>query len=256
MTITILSALQTNSDLPNYRNENPAQDNLIKIQVNLDNSMTTRSTGLPFVRNVVSPVGQTFDAGIAHGTPQDEIPDFVPAQGKLSGGLYFEVTKGTRIGDWKLVLGDTNEARETIPLTGNYDSSVWNETLAPIGKSVTYYGGALVGTVVKVTTGVWTPAGYQAPQGMRFILVDLMVTNNSAAGAYIGDPEFTLLLPNGERHNQDTQHGYFINDDLGGHESKDEGFACFLVPPAKGDFQMIFFNQDNGVAGQIDLGTL
>ena len=255
MTVTIQSAIQT-KDTPGYTNRDPDHDVILKLQVGLDNSMTTRRNDLPFVRRVVNPRGQSFDAGIAHGTPPDVIPDLVPAQTKLTGAFYFEVPKGTNIGDWKLVLGDTNETQETIPLAGNYDGSVWNETLVPIGKSVTYYGGALVGTVVKVTTGVWTPAGYQAPQGMRFILVDLMVTNNSAASAYIGDPEFTLLLPNGERHNQDTQHGYFINDDLGGHESKDEGFACFLASPTKGDFQMIFFNQDNGIAGQIDLGTL
>jgi hypothetical protein len=180
----------------------------------------------------------------------------VNAQANVSGYLYFVVPASSQIGDWQIVLGAEKEVLEKIPLNGTgYDASVWNEPTTPVGKTVTYYDGALVATVVSVATGVWTP-GYQAPTGMRFILVDLKVTNNSASSVYIGDPEFVLLLPNGDRQAQDTQHGYIINEALGGNESKDVGIACFLAPPDKGDFQIIFFNQDNGIAGQVDLGTL
>jgi|SRR5579859_843853 len=250
VTITMMNATQFQGG-PNAPVTDPTKD-VLKIQGQFDNSVDTHDVSIDINTNVVGPDGNPYPVV----NLSDSLPGTIHAQRKATGYWYFYVPHGTQISDWNVVIGSDNEAQETIPLTGaNYDASMWQETPTPIGKMVTYYGGSLVATVVKVATGVWTP-GYQAPKGMRFILVDLMVTNNSASSVYVGDPEFTLLLPDGTRHNQDSSYGYFINDALGGHESKDEGYACFLVPPDKGDFQMIFFNQDNGVAGMVDLGTL
>lgn len=247
------SGAQQASSFPEYPQDDP-NSAVLKIQTKMNNPSTHDVTILSSV-NVLSPSGQTYDAKFPSGNA-NALPYQANAQANVSGYLYFIVPEGSQISDWQVVLGGANEVQEKIPLNGNgYDASVWNEPTTPIGKSVTYYGGALVATVVSVATGVWTP-GYQAPTGKRFILVDLKVTNNSAGSVYVGDPEFVLLLPNGDRQAQDTGHGYFVNEALGGNESKDVGIACFLAPPDKGDFQMIFFNQDNGIAGQVDLGTL
>lgn len=252
VTITIMSAVQAPT-VPGYQPNDPSMDAL-KIQARLDNSHDTHSVYVTSNTNVVDPNGNPYSTTNWNAT--GSLPSSIPAQANILGNWYFTVPHGSNINDWKLVIGDSNESQETIPLNGsNYDPSVWQETPTPIGKSVTYYGGAIVGTVVKVTTGVWTP-GYQAPQGKRFILVDLNVMNTTAADVYVGDPEFALLGPDGSNYAQDSGHGYFINVDLGAHASMDVGYACFVVPPDKGDFQMIFYNKDNGVAAKIDLGTL
>lgn len=254
VTITIMSAVQAAS-VPEYQPNDPSMD-VLKVQARLDNSKDTHDVYVTTNTNVVGPNGNPYS--IATTSPANSLPLSVAAQANVLGYWYFAVPNGTNISDWKLVIGAAAELQETIPLNGvNYDPSIWQWVTKPITtkNTVTYYGGSLTGTVTKVSTGVWTP-GYQAPAGMRFILVDLMVTNNSAVSAYVGDPEFSLLLPNGQRVNQQSSYGYDINDALGAHESKDEGYACFLAPPDKGDFQMIFFNQNNGVAAMIDLGTL
>lgn len=252
VTITMICAVQEKSD-PQYQPADPSM-NVLKIKAKLDNSMDSRDVYVADNTAVVGPDGTPYS--VATSNPHDSLPLDVSAQAHPTGYWYFAVPGGTHISDWQVVLGANNEVQETIPLNGaGYDGAMWNETPKPIGKSVSYYGGAIVGTVVKVATGVWTP-GYQAPQGMRFILVDLAVMNTTATDVYVGDPEFVLLGPDGSRYSQDDTHGYLINDDLGAHANKDEGYACFVVPPAKGDFQMVFFNQNNGVAGMIDLGTL
>jgi len=254
VTITVMSAIQA----PTVDGVQPPDPNYdaLKIQARLDNSADTHSVYVTNNTHIVGPNGNVYN--IFTSSPSDSLPDPLPARANVVGYWYFGVPHGVNIGDWKLVIGSATELQEVIPLNGvNYDPSVWQWVTKPLTtkNTVTYYGGALVGTITKVTTGVWTP-GYQAPQGKRFILVDLVAMNNSAVSVNVGDPEFALLLPDGSRENQQTSYGYFIDDVLGGHESKDEGYICFLAPPDKGDFQMIFFNQDNGVAGQIALGTL
>ena len=75
-------------------------------------------------------------------------------------------------------------------------------------------------------------------------------------GCPVGDPEFVVQFPGGQRLGQDSGYGYFINDVLGAGQSKDEGYACFVAPTAPGDFVMLFYNSDGSLAGQMDLGTL
>lgn len=252
--ITIIDAVQAPT-VPEYDPHNPDEDAL-KIQARLDNSQDTHTVYVTSNTRVVGPNGTPYDT--RNGSASNSLPLVVEAQANVVGYWYFAVPHGTKISDWKLVLGEAKETLVAIPLNGvGYDPSVWEWVTKPITEknTVTYYDGALVGTVSKVTTGFWTP-GFQAPKDKRFLLVNLAVTNNSAAGVYIGDPEFALLLPNGERQNQQTSYGYFINEVLGGHESKDLGYVCFVVPPEPGHFQMLFFNQDNGLAGTVDLGTI
>ncbi len=254
VTITIMSAEQAPT-VPEYNPNDPNMDAL-KIQARLDNSQDTHSVYVSNNTRVIGPNGNPYE--VATSSPSNSLPLSVDAQANILGYWYFAVPHGTSVSDWKLVIGSATELQETIPLNGaSYDPSIWQWVTKPITEknTVKYYGGALTGTVTKVTTGVWTP-GYQAPANMRFILVNLAVTNNSAASVVVGDPEFALLLPSGERENQKTSYGYFIDEVLGGHESKDLGYVCFLAPPDKGDFQMIFFNQDNGVEAMIDLGLL
>jgi hypothetical protein len=252
VTVTILSALEAQS-VPEFQLNNPDQNEILKIQAKLNNP----SPKEVYVSNhvsVVDPAGNATEVSLDN--TAGALPAPTAAQATATGFLYFEVPKGHKVGEWKVTLGAGTEAQETVPLTGAYDPSLWQETPKPIGQSVGYHDNDVVATVVKVTTGVWTPTGYQAPQGMRFILVDLAVVNKTAIDVSIGDPEFVVQFPDGQRLGQDSNYGYFINDVLGGGQSKDEGYACFVAPSATGDFVMLFYNTDGSIAGQVDLGTL
>ncbi len=252
VTVTIISALEARS-VPEFPLNNPDQNEVLKIQAKLNN----QSPKEVYVSNQVAVVDAAGDATAVFLDPiAGALPAPTAAQTTATGFWYFEVPKGHQIAEWEVVLGAGTEAQETVPLTGAYDPSLWQETPKPIGKSVGYHDNDVVATVVKVTTGVWTPTGYQAPQGRRCILVDLAVANKTAVDVTIGDPEFVVQFPDGQRLGQDSGYGYFINDVLGAGQSKDEGYACFVAPTATGDFIMLFYNSDGSLAGQVDLGTL
>ncbi len=251
VTVTILSALEAKS-VAEFQLNNPDQNEVLKIQAKLNN----QSPKDVYVSNQVAVVDAAGNSTAVSQNVAGALPTPTTAQTTATGFLYFEVPKGHKVAEWTMVLGAGTEAQETVPLTGAYDPSIWQETPKPIGKSVSYDNGSVVATVVKVTAGVWTPTGYQAPQGMRFILVDLAVANKEAVDITVGDPEFVVQFPGGQRLGQDSNYGYFINDVLGAGQSKDEGYACFVAPTAIGDFMMLFYNADGSLAGQVDLGTL
>jgi hypothetical protein len=175
------------------------------------------------------------------------------------GSWYFEVNHNqSGLGAYTLVLGGAQEVQEMVPFTGAYDSSVWQWVTMPNGKSVTYHtkgGGTVIGTVVKVSVGIWTP-GYQAPKDMRFILTDMMVANQTPGPVYVNGDALKVQAPGDLPESPVINYGYFINDSLSGGQNKDEGYASFLVPPDKGDCILFFYNPDGAVAGQVDLGTL
>ena len=251
VTVTILSALEAKS-VPEFQLNNPDQNEVLKIQAKLNN----QSPKDVYVSNNVSVLDAAGNSTEVSMNVAGALPTPTTAQTTATGFMYFEVPKGHQVAGWSLVLGTGAEAQETVPLTGAYDSSLWQETPHPIGKSVNYDNGGVVATVVNVAAGVWTVKGFQAPQGMRFILVDLVVANKTDVDVPVGDPEFVVQFPGGQRLGQDSGYGYFINDVLGAGQSKDEGYACFVAPTAPGDFVMLFYNSDGSVAGQVDLGTL
>jgi hypothetical protein len=255
-TFTVQSAVKASS-FPEFKPLN-AGDDVVKVKAQINNQ-TPQQLLLFNKVHLLSPDGSSPEPSVTNAA--SAIPLGINSGASMVGYWYFEVNRDqSGAGPYKLVLGGAQEVQETIPFTGSYDSSLYQWVTRPIGKSATYHvgteGGTVIGTVVKVTTGVWTP-GYQAPQGMRFILTDMMVANQTPGPPlYISGDALKLQAPGGVPESPTTMYGYFINDALNYGENKDEGYASFLVPPNKGDFILFFYNPDGTVAGQIDLGTL
>ena len=109
--------------------------------------------------------------------------------------------------------------------------------------------------VTKVVSGPWI-AGYQAPKGMRFLQVDVVVNDTSNESAYVGGAQFMVQAPDGQLVSQDTTTTLPVNDSLNPGETKDEGFLTFVLPAAQGDVRFQVFNSDGTLAGQVDLGTI
>jgi hypothetical protein len=259
VSFTILSADKAQS-FPEFQKQN-AGDDVVKVKAQLDNQ-TTHQILLFNKIHLLGPDGSAPEPSLtnaASALPPDTRQGGLDSGTSAAGYWYFEVNRNqSGVDVYKIVLGGADEVQETIPFSGSYDPSVWQWVTKPIGKSVTYhtqYGGPVIGTVVKVTTGVWTP-GYQSPKDMRFILTDMMVANQTAVPVYVSGDSLKLQAPGGVPESPTTLYGYFLNDSLSGGENKDEGYASFLVPPAQGDFILFFYNPDGTVAGQVDLGIL
>ncbi len=252
-TFTIRSADKASS-FPGYNKHNTSDD-VVKVQAQINNQTPNQISLLDTI-HLLAPDGSSTGPSIT--TANDALASYYNSGTNAVGAWYFEVNHDqSGVGAYKIVLGAADEAQETIPFTGAYDASVWQWVTKPIGKSVTYKldTGTVVGTVAKVSTGIWTP-GHQAPQGMRFVLTDMLVANQSALPVLVTGNAIKLQAPGGIPQSPSTSYGYFINDSLAAGENKDEGYASFVVPPDKGDFILFFYNADGTVAGQVDLGVL
>lgn len=252
---TIQSAQKANS-FPEFQQLN-AGDDVVKVRTRIENQTPQQLLLLDKV-HLLSPDGSSLVPSVTEAA--SALPELLYSGASATGFWYFEVNRDqSGVGAYKLVLGGAQEVQETIPFIGSYDASVWQWVTKPIGKSVTYKvgttGGSVIGTVVKASTGLWTP-GYQAPKGMRFLLTDLLVTNRTALPLNVTADPLKLQEPDGVSESATTTSGYFVNDLLQPGASKDEGYVSFLVPPDKGDFILFFYDQDGSVAGQVDLGTL
>ncbi|HLV97851.1 MAG TPA: zinc ribbon domain-containing protein [Ktedonobacterales bacterium] len=252
--VTIQSAIKAHS-FPGFQKLD-ASDDVVKVKAQIENQTKVILMFFNAV-HLLGPDGSRTEPSVTNAS--NVLAGYFNPGVSAVGYWYFEVSHNQNgVGAYTIILGKGQEVQENVPFVGSYDPSVWQWVTKPIGKSVTYHtqgGGAVVGTVVKVSTGVWTP-GYQAPQGMRFILTDMMAANQTPVPVYISGNALKLQAPGGVPESPSTMYGYFINDSLSGGENKDEGYASFVVPPAKGDFILFFYNPDGSVAGQVDLGTL
>ncbi len=256
MTITIQSAQQIAS-VQGFYNNDPEHDAVLKIQGKVDNQ-TNRPSGVPIAAHLLDASGNMVDPNGGHGSPKDAFPGFVPPFNAITGAWYFEVPRNAKISDWTLLIGDGQEVQVAIPLTGSYDPKKWEPVKHQIGQTITYNDGNIKGTVTQVVTAVWEP-GYQAPKGMRFLLMYLHVVNNTAFSIAVGDgtpPQYLLLFPNGDRHQPEVVYNTPINEVVEGGESKDVGYDTFLIPEEPAHYVLLFLNPDGSTAGQVDLGTI
>ncbi len=251
--VTIQSAEKAHS-FPEFQ-KLQSGDDVVKVKAQIENQTPAQ---LPLINAVhlLAPDGSSAEPSSTNAS--GALVTFLNSGASAVGFWYFEVNHAqSGVGVYKIILGGAQEVQETVPFTGTYDPSIWQWVTRPVGKSVTYHveQGAVIGTVAKVSTGIWTP-GHQAPQGMRFVLTDMLVANQTALPIYVSGDAIKLQAPGGIPESPATGYGYFINDSLSGGQNKDEGYASFLVPPAKGDFVLFFYNADGSVAGQVDLGIL
>jgi hypothetical protein len=252
--VTIQSAVKAHSFAEFQKLD--ANDDVVKVRAAVEDQTRVQLALLGAV-HLLGPDGSRVEPSVTNAS--NVLPTYLNAGISAVGYWYFEVSHNqSGVGAYTIILGAGQEVQERIPFAGSYDPSVWQWVTKPSGKSVTYHtqgGGAVIGTVLKVTTGIWTP-GYQAPQGTRFILTDMLAANQTPVPVLITGDALKLQAPGGIPISPSTAYGYFINDSLPGGANKDEGYASFVVPPARGDFLLFFYNPDGSLAGQVDLGTL
>jgi hypothetical protein len=234
---------------------------VLKVSVSVD-FQGFRYGGFIVTGRVMGPDGRLIETGIGHGLPKDEVPGIFGDPVQLpNAAFYFEVDKTVKISDWTLVIGETTEVQVSIPLSGSYDPSPYQEMPHTMGlnQPVTFDKGAITGVITKVVTVVWNPCGCQAPKEMRFLRVYFHVTNNTAAPVFVGDgnyPQYLLIFPNGDRMQADTVHNSAINATVNGQESKDVGFDSWVIPASPAAYQLVFLEPDGTVVKMIDLGTV
>lgn len=247
--LTILSA-QEAASLPDRHEDDP---NLYALEVQVkESNQTTHTVSGTFT--AIDPNGNTYQLYIF--VPSSF--EFWDANSAGSGALVFDVPRGSKIGDFTIQVGTSAEAPVTVPLSGNYDPTQWQQVTHQVGQTVLYDNGKIKGTVTQVVVGLWTP-GYQAPKGMRLLLMYLHVVNNTAIGIGVGDgtpPQYLLVYPNGDRSQPSYSYGAQIDVVVAGGESKDVGYDTFLIPTAPAPYTIVFLNPDGSTAGQVNLGTI
>ncbi len=248
--LTILSA-QEGAKLPD-RQESDPKLNALEVQIKADNQTDVG----------VYPSIQVLDAAGTNYPLYTSSPSAVGAfwvgNAVTSGGLLFDVPSSSKIGEFRLEIGNNKELPVLVPLTGTYDPTQWQPVPHQIGQTINYENGAIQYTVTQIVVTTWTP-GHQAPKGTRFLEMYLHVTNNTAIGIDAGEgtpPVYLLVFPNGDRHQLSPNAGEFIDTVVGGGESKDVGYDTFEIPPTPTPgLQMVFLFADGSVAGKVDLGT-
>lgn len=243
--ITILSA-QEGASLPGYQESDPTKNALgVQEKVSNQNSEIIYPTIM-----ALTPDGNTYELS-------GHLISWGP-NSMTSGTWFFDVPKTSTIGDFRIQFGSAKDAPVTVPLSGAYDPTQWQQVTHQIGQTVTYDKGQIKGTVTQIVVGIWSP-GYQAPTGMRFLLMYLHVTNNTAVSINVGDgtpPQYLLVFPNGDRSQPTYLYGSQIDAVVGGGESKDVGFDTFLIPTAPAPYTIVFLNPDGSTAGRVNLGTV
>jgi hypothetical protein len=248
--ITILSAKEAAS-LPEHQESDPMLSALA-VQAKISNQ-TTHAV-YPTITGIDAD-GNTYE--LASSTPSAFSVSWSDGM-VASGTLFFDVPDSSKVGDFQIQFGSSKEAPVTVPLTGAYDPNQWQQVTHQINQTVTYYDGKIKGTVTQIVVGLWTP-GYQAPKGMRFLLMYLHVMNNTALAINVGDgtpPQYLLVFPNGDRSQPTTLYGSFIDAVVQGGESQDVGYDTFLIPTAPAPYILVFLNPDGSTAGMVMLGTI
>ncbi len=258
---TVKSAIQAKSVPDDFQNGDPDKHDILKISVSVDFEGSSHA-GFIVNGRVKGPDGNLIERGIGHGNPKDEVPGIFSSAIQLpNAAFYFEVPNTAKISDWTLVIGEGNEVQVVLPLTGNYDPTLYQEIPHTMGlnQPVTYNNGAITGVITKIITVTWNPCGCQAPKGMRFLRLYFHVTNNTPAPVNVGDgipPQYVLIYPNGDRMQADTVHNNPINVVVNGQESKDVGFDSWVIPADPAPYQIVFLNPDGSVVKSIDLGII
>lgn len=260
VTFTVMSAIEAQKLPDDFSNGDPDHDNIIKIVVGVDYE-SSRHGGFIVTGRIMSPGGNPIERGIGHGVPKDEVPEIFGDPLKGTYAFYFEVPKTVKITDWTLLIGDDTQVVVAIPLSGNYDPTLYQEHphTQGLNQPIKYDNGNITGVITKVITVTWNPCGCEAPKEMRFLRLYFHVTNNTALPVNVGDgipPQYLLIYPNGDRLQADTQYNAPINAVVNGGESKDVGFDSWVIPSTPAPYTIVFLNPDGSKAGQIDLGTV
>lgn len=154
--------------------------------------------------------------------------------------LDFAVPTGDKINQITLVLGSTQYAQMSIPLTGNANLSTLQAKTVNLNKPISYDG--LNWTLVSVTESFSIP-GKQATSGMRYVTLSFKVDNPTSNNKVIGFPEDYMRLKAGgiTSGQSDRNIPLYANANTTG----TTGTVTFLMPQGNTAYTLIFLAAQN-----------
>lgn len=152
----------------------------------------------------------------------------------------FVVPMSDKVDQMTLVLGTSQEAQMSIPLTGKADLSAYRAKTVTLNKPISY--DTLNWTLVSATESFSIP-DKQATSGMRYVVLSFKVDNPTSGDRTIGFPEdFMRLKAGGITSSQsDKNMPLYAKANTTG----TTGTVTFLVPQSSTGYTLIFLAAQN-----------
>jgi zinc-ribbon domain len=157
--------------------------------------------------------------------------------------LDFAVPTSDKVDQMTLVLGSSQDAQMSIPLTGRADLSALQDKKATLNKPISYYG--LNWTFLSATESFSVP-GHQATSGMRYVVLSFKVDNPTSGNKTIGFPNDYMRLKAGSNVSSPAD-GISTTLPLGvnANTTGASGTVTFLVSQGNTAYTLIFLAAQN-----------
>jgi hypothetical protein len=155
--------------------------------------------------------------------------------------LDFAVPTGDKIDQLKLVLGTSQEAQITIPLTGKADLSAFQARTVNPNKPISYGG---LNWTLKSATQALSIDGKQASAGMRYVVLTFNVDNPTSGDVVIGfTDEYMRLKAGGVTNSTVTT---TLPTTINANTNGVTGTVTFLMPENNTAYTLIFLATQPG----------
>ena len=157
--------------------------------------------------------------------------------------LDFPVPTSDKIDQITLVLGNTQEAQMSIPLTGKADLSGLQDKKVTPNKPISYDG--LNWTFLSATES-FSVSGHQAASGMRYVVLSFKVDNPTSGNKVIGFTNEYMRLKAGSNVNSPAD-GISTTLPLGvnANTTGATGTVTFLMPQGNTAYTLVFLANQN-----------
>ncbi|HKV60256.1 MAG TPA: hypothetical protein VJO32_18350, partial [Ktedonobacteraceae bacterium] len=161
--------------------------------------------------------------------------------------LDFAVPTSNKIDQITLVLGNTQDAQMSIPLTGKADLSALQDKKITLNKPISYQG--LNYTLVSATEGFSVP-GKQATSGMRYVVLSFKVDNPTSNNKTISFTNDYMRLKAGGITSSPT--GTTLPLYANANTTGASGTVTFLMPQGNAAYTLIFLAAQNYSTTQVN----
>lgn len=157
--------------------------------------------------------------------------------------LDFAVPTSVKINQVTLVLGSTQYAQMSIPLTGNANLNAFQARTVNLNKPISY--DSLNWTLVSATES-FSIAGHQATSGMRYVVLSFKVDNPTSSNKVIGFTTDYMRLKAGSIVNSPAD-GISTTLPLGvnANTTGASGTVTFLMPQGNTAYTLVFLAAQN-----------
>ncbi|HEY6540157.1 MAG TPA: zinc ribbon domain-containing protein [Ktedonobacteraceae bacterium] len=165
--------------------------------------------------------------------------------------LDFAVPTSDKIDQITLVLGSTQYAQMSIPLTSNANLNTLQAKTVNLNKPISY--DSLNWTLVSATES-FSIAGHQATSGMRYVVLSFKVDNPTSSNKVIGFPNEYMRLKAGSIVNSPAD-GISTTLPLGANANTTgtTGTVTFLMPQGNTAYTLIFLANPNYSNVQVNM---